>query len=117
MSIAGGSGPSGPGGIAGGPTGVDGIDEVDELADVQKSSASSSASAATGVAGNDPLAALAADLSAGKISPHQALERLIDSTMHEGLSAADRSDLRAMITDLADNDPYLKSLLGQLSNR
>ena len=37
--------------------------------------------------------------------------------MHDGLSAADRADLREMITDLADNDPYLKSLLGQLSNR
>ena len=114
MTISGGAGPRGPGGIAGGPTSVDGIgDGVDEVDDVQ----GVATPAATGVASSDPLAALAADLSAGKISPHQALERLIDSTMHDGLSAADRADLREMITDLADNDPYLKSLLGQLSNR
>src|SRR5438552_5211021 len=98
----------GPGGIGGpkGPGGVDrpgGPDEVAELAEPER------AAAAT------PFDAIAADIAAGRLTAHEAIERMVDQIAgDQQLPAADRAELRELLTDLVANDPYLASLVGRI---
>ena len=95
----------GPGGIGGpkGPSGVDRPDELEGAADV----------ASTEKAGQ--FDAIAADIAAGKMTPQEAVERMVDEIAgHEDLAAADRAELRELLADLVANDPYLSGLLGRI---
>lgn len=92
----------GPGGIGGpkGPTGPERPDEVEEIADVAAPEASSD------------IDAIAADLTAGKITTREAVDRLVDHIAGtEHLGAAERAELREMLHEVVANDPYLTSLL------
>ncbi len=101
----------GPGGIGGpkgpgGPQGPDGDGGVGDVADV----AGSRETAAT----PGSIDALAADLAAGKLTPHEAIDRLVEATATPELGAAERAELRELITDLVANDPHLAALASRL---
>ena len=132
MTTIGGAG--GPGSI-GGPAGPGGPGEADETHEIDAHGAHGAHGAApeaaatrdvadvTRGAGVDPaqgpaaageLARLSADVAAGRLSPREAVDRLVDVTAGPGLGAAERAELRELLTDLVANDPYLGGLIGRI---
>lgn len=114
--IGGPNGPGGPSGPAGadgadgadGPTGPDRADHVDGPDRV----ALDNVGAATATRSAGGLDALAADIAAGRLTAHEAVEKLIDDIAGtQQLGTAERAELRELLTDLVANDPYLKSLM------
>ena len=112
----------GPGGIGGpkgpkGPDGPDASDAPDSSAGPDKLSGgrgpdAASATAATGQADID---AIAADIAAGKLTPREAVDKLVDQIAGtDVLDPADRAELREMMADLVANDPHLQGLLGRI---
>lgn len=105
------SGIGGPGGVGGpkgpgGPTGPDGPDDVDDVTDV-------SGPDRAAPAGN--LDALAADIAAGRLTPQQAVDRLVDEIAgSQALDATQRAELRELMADMIANDPTLSALVGRL---
>jgi hypothetical protein len=117
MSTIGGTGgiggPKGPAG-PGGPGDLDGPDAT-AAADPTTAPAQAAASSATGATGQADLAAIAADIAAGKLTPREAVDRLVDQIAGtEVLDPADRAELREMMADLVANDPHLQGLLGRV---
>ncbi len=105
----------GPGGIGGpkGPKGPDGPSDVDDVADVTDV-AGAKAEGAQGV-GQADIDAIASDVAAGKLSPREAVDRLVDQISGtDVLDPADRAELREIMSDLVANDPHLQSLLGRV---
>jgi hypothetical protein len=110
----------GPGGIGGpkgprgpqGPEGPEGIDDVDDVGDVRDVGDVAAASAAQAAGG---LEAMAADIAAGKLTAHEAIDRLVSEIAgSDQLGSTEQAELREMLTDLVANDPYLQSLVGRL---
>ena len=102
----------GPGGIGGpkGPNAPDGPDAADDVAEV----AQPKAEAAQGV-GQADIDAIASDIAAGKLTPREAVDRLVDQIAgSDVLDPADRAELREIMSDLVANDPHLQSLLGRV---
>jgi hypothetical protein len=64
-----------------------------------------------GAVDTDAVARLAADLDAGRITPEQAMARLVEDSV-AGLPPAEQAELRGMMEDLIANDPYLSGILG-----
>ena len=66
----------------------------------------------------DPIAALAAELDAGAITPEQALDRLVDAALGDQLPSAmpadARAELRGMLDALLRDDPHLSSLAARI---
>ncbi len=103
-SIGGPSGIGGPGGPSGpgGPDGPDGPDDVggaDATEDAQRTS---------------DIDALAAEVAAGRLTPREAIDQLVESTATPDLSAAERAELREMLADLVANDPYFTNLTNRV---
>ena len=97
----------GPGGIGGpkgpgGPDGPDGPDGANDIADVATETVDAAASTMVDQ--------LAADIAAGKLSQREAIDRLVEATAGPELGAAERAELRELLTDLVANDPYLAGL-------
>lgn len=109
------SGIGGPGGVGGpkGPGGPDGPDDLDDVADVADvRDVSGTERAAPG----GSVDRLAADLAAGRLSPQQAVDRLVDELAGtQALDAEQRAELREMMVDLIENDPNLAALVGRIS--
>jgi hypothetical protein len=106
----------GPGGIGGpkGPKGPDASEGVDDVTDVAGSTAADATQGAQGV-GQADIDAIASDVAAGKLTPHEAVDRLVDQIAGtDVLDPADRAELREMMSDLVANDPHLQSLLGRV---
>jgi hypothetical protein len=104
----------GPGGI-GGPAGPapDGPSQITEPAGDPPVDAAGPAPPAT------DLDALAAELAAGRVSPREAIDRLLDRLVEDagpGLDPAERAELRELFNDLIANDPHLRTL-GNLTGR
>jgi len=104
----------GPGGI-GGPSGPGRVDTPDDIADI---SDVGDAGQVAGVAGTGTVApgqldALAAELAAGRLTPREAIDKLVDEA-GAGLPAGERAELRELLTDLVANDPYLAGLAGRV---
>lgn len=102
----------GPGGIGGpkGPKGPDGSGDIDDVADV-----TDIRGAKTEGVGDVQLDAIANDIAAGKLSPQQAVDRLVDQIAgSDALDPADRAELREMMADLVANDPHLQGLLNRV---
>ena len=94
-------GPKGPGG-PGRPEGPGGAEEAREVERGERAEP-------TG------LDRLAADISSGKLTAQQAIERMVDDlAASEHLGPSERAELRDLLTDLVANDPYLSSLIGRL---
>ena len=103
----------GPGGIGGpkGPSGVGGPGDVDDVADVAGDHVIDGAAAAR-AAGE--LQAMAADIAAGKLTAREAVDKLADDIANtQGLGDVERTELRELLADLVENDPYLSSLVGR----
>jgi hypothetical protein len=100
----------GPGGIGGprGPGGPDGPLDIDDVA------GDAPVEQAQGVTGASDVEALAAEVAAGRLTPREAIDRLVDATAGPGLDPAERAELRELLTDLVANDPYLGSLVGRI---
>lgn len=108
MSPIGGAG--GPGGV-GGPKGPDGPDDLDDVADVGTESSVSSTTAAKAAGG---LEAMASEIAAGKLTPREAVDKIVDEIAGtDQLGAGERAELRELLSDLVENDPYLQSLVGR----
>jgi hypothetical protein len=103
----------GPGGIGGpkgpgGPTGTEGPDDLAEIG------ADPGIERTTGAASSTEIDAIAADMAAGRLTAHEAVEKLVDQIAGtEQLAPADRAELREMLTDLVANDTYLAGLVGR----
>lgn len=103
----------GPGGIGGpkgpgGPTGPEGPDDLAEIG------ADSAIDPTTGTASTTEIDAIAADMAAGRLTAHEAVEKLVDQIAGtEQLAPSDRAELREMLTDLVANDPYLAALVSR----
>jgi hypothetical protein len=112
--ISGPGGPKGPGGPDG-PGGADAAGEVSPAgaaltAEVERLRA---AQGVGGAAPVDDLAALAAEVDAGRVTGDEALARLI-AGMGVDLGEVDGADLRALLADLVASDPYLAALAARL---
>lgn len=112
-------GPKGPGGPAGpgGPEGAEGTDAVADVGDVHDVADVGDirgASGASGAAGTSDVDALAADVAAGKITRREAVDQLVESMAGPELGAGERAELRELLSDLVDSDPYLGSLVGRI---
>jgi len=108
------SGIGGPGGVGGpkgpgGPSGPDGPDDIDDVADV------SDVSRADQTSSTGSVDKLAADIAAGRLTPQQAVDRLVDEIAGtQALDASQRAELREMMADLIANDPNLAALVGRI---
>jgi hypothetical protein len=69
---------------------------------------------AHGTAAAGDVQALAAEIQAGRLTPQEAIDRLVEATAGPGLDAAERAELRELLTDLVANDPYLGGLIGRI---
>jgi hypothetical protein len=100
----------GPGGIGGpkGPVGPEGPSEIDDVA------GDAPVEQAQGTARASDVEALAAEVAAGRLTQREAIDRLVDATAGPGLGAAERAELRELLTDLVANDPYLGGLVGRI---
>lgn len=108
------SGIGGPGGIGGpkGPTGSQGPGDVDDVGDVGVESGIEAATAARAAGG---LEAMAAEIAAGRLTPREAVDQLVDEIAgSDQLGAGERAELRELLTDLVANDPYLQSIVGRI---
>jgi hypothetical protein len=100
----------GPGGIGGpkGPSGPDGPSEIDDVA------SDAPIEQARAAAHTSDVDALAAEVAAGRLTPHEAIDRLVEATAGPGLAPAERAELRELLADLVANDPYLGGLIGRI---
>jgi hypothetical protein len=100
----------GPGGIGGprGPDGPDGPPEIDDVA------GDAPVEQPQGTPRASDVEALAAEVAAGRLTQREAIDRLIEATAGPGLDAAERAELRELLTDLVANDPYLGGLVGRI---
>ncbi len=104
----------GPGGIGGpkGPSGPAAPDAPDASAGADEVAEPTGAAAAAKAGEFD---AIAADIAAGKLTPQQAVDRIVDEIAgSDALGAADRAELRELLADLVANDPYLAALVGRV---
>jgi len=115
----------GPGGVGGpkgpsGPSDVGAIDEAhgaNDAAPLDRTAHAAGATGATGVAGAPgELDAIVADLAAGRLTPHEAVDRLLSSIADSApLAPSERAELRGMLADLVANDPNLAALIGRIA--
>jgi len=109
----------GPGGIGGpkGPDGPDGLSDIEE-GDVAAGGVAGKAAVelaqVAGAGATGDLQALAAEVAAGRLTPHEAIDRLVEATAGPGLDASERAELRELLTDLVTNDPHLGALVGRI---
>lgn len=112
------SGIGGPGGIGGpkgpgGPDGPDGPDNIDDVAGADGADGVDGVDGATEMADTSDIDRLAAEVAAGRLTPREAIDQLVEATATPDLSPAERAELREMLSDLVANDPYF----GGLANR
>ena len=106
-------GPSGPGGPTG-PVGTDDLPDADRADQAGRAGQTAGAAGAERAGDVDPMIAVAADLDAGRISPDQALARLLDDGLGPDLDPAQRAELEGLFADLLATDPYLAGLARDL---
>lgn len=110
----------GPGGVGGprgpgGPEGPDGpdIDGLDGARETEGASAPETI-ARTSTADGIDTQALAAEIAAGRLSPQEAIERLVDAMAGPDLPPEMRTGVRELLRDELANDPHLQSLVDHL---
>src|SRR3954447_23525669 len=111
------SGIGGPGGVGGpkGPGGPQGPDDPDDVHDASEVADAGEVSGAQGTAGTGNIDQLAADVAAGKLTPQQAVDRLVDEIAGtQELGETERAELKEMMQDLIANDPNLAALVGRI---
>lgn len=106
------SGIDGPGGIGGpkGPSGPGSIADADAASEIDGATELDAAQGAEGASSTADIDALAAEVAAGRLTPREAIDQLVESTATPDLTATERAELREMLTDLVANDPYFTGL-------
>lgn len=118
------TGIGGPGGVGpkGPVTDPQGVGPSDGAGEAHGSEATTSAGAAgstqaaqeaqrTGAAaGLQGIDALAGEIAAGRLTPKQAVDHLVEAAGAQ-LDAAERTELRELLNDLFANDPHLRNLI------
>jgi hypothetical protein len=107
----------GPGGIGGpkGPSGPGDVDGPDSTSGPDQTDQAAGPDSVAGAGHAPDIDALAADLAAGRLTPHEAVDRLVDQIAGStDLGPADRAELRELMTDLIKNDPQLAALVGRI---
>jgi hypothetical protein len=85
---------------------VDGADELDDVGSLDSTTAARAA---------DGLEAMASEIAAGRLSPREAVDKLVEEIAgSDALGATERAELRDLLTDLVANDPYLQSIVGRV---
>lgn len=112
------SGIGGPGGIGGpegpgGPDGPDGPDGASGIDGIDGPDGPGGIEGADGPSDTADIDRLAAEVAAGRLTPREAIDQLVEATATPDLSPTERAELREMLTDLVANDPYF----GGLANR
>src|SRR5687767_2392436 len=115
------TGIGGPGGIGGpkgpqGPSGPDDVSGPGDVSDVDDAGHAGDArqvGQASGTGRAADIDALSAEVAAGRLTPKEAIDRLVDATATPDMDATERAELRELLSDLVANDPYL----GALANR
>lgn len=107
--IGGPNGPKGPASIDA-PDGADAADNIEGPDRLDGAGSADAADATSAASSTSDIDALAAEVAAGRLTPREAIDRLVEATATPGLDAAERAELREMITDLVANDPYLSGL-------
>ena len=110
MSVGGPSGIGGPQG-PGGPTGPDGPDGPESAGEADAIDSASSVEHAENTADIDRLAA---EVAAGKLTPKEAIDQLVEATATPDLSPAERAELRELLADIVANDPYFGGLADRM---
>lgn len=111
------TGIGGPGGIGGpkgpsGPSGPGGPGDVDDVGEVGAERGIEAATAARAAGG---LEAMAAEIAAGRMTPREAVDKLVDEIAGtDQLAASERAELRELLADLVASDPYLQSIVGRI---
>lgn len=110
----------GPGGIGGpkGPTGPEGAEPAPRADAIAGEVVTDPTQGAAHAAATTALDALAAELAAGRLTPHEVtgalIDRLVEATGGPAMDATERAELRELLTDLVTNDPYLGGLVGRI---
>jgi hypothetical protein len=69
---------------------------------------------ATAAASQAAVDRLAGEIAAGRLTPREAIDQLVELTAGPEMGAAERAELRELLTDLVANDPYLGGLVGRV---
>jgi hypothetical protein len=98
------------------------IDAVDKSRNSMESKGAEAATGVTSAAASpsvDPIAQVASDVAAGKISRKEAVDRILadvlGSKLVAGVPASARADLENTLRMLIDEDPHLKSLCAAIA--
>jgi hypothetical protein len=96
------------------PTGPSGAVPTSEISGVHTSPESKEIDATASTGSTDPVMEIARELAAGKISPGQAVDRLIaqtmDTDMVSGAPKNMREALEKTLRTMIETDPHLRSL-------
>jgi hypothetical protein len=106
----------GPGGIGGpkGPKGPDGPDALDDVSGPDRTSDTSGTSGVSGTGAPD-IDRIAAELAAGRLTPREAVDQLVDQIAGGAeLAPGDRAELRELMADLVASDPHLAALVNRV---
>lgn len=103
----------GPGGV-GGPEGPSGPESPDGIDDVDGAGGLDAAAGASPTAPAGELERLSAEVAAGRLTPREAIDQLVEATAGAVLDPAERAELRELLTDLVANDPYFGALAGRI---
>lgn len=122
----------GPGGIGGpkGPAGPNRLEHAEasdgperareteaapHVAGTPAPAAGTAAQPTTPLASPANLDRVAADLRSGRLTPHEAVDRLVADVVDvDAMTASDQAELRELMTDLLAHDPHLAALVGRL---
>lgn len=110
----------GPGGVGGpsGPSGPEGPDgpDADGLEGARETEGTTGADAIARPASTDGVdtQAIAAEIAAGRLSPHEAIEQLVDAMAGPDVPSEMRAGMRELLKDELENDPHLQSLVSHL---
>ncbi len=100
------------------PTGPPGAVPTSEVSGVQTAPESAEIDAAASAGSTDPVMEIARELAAGKISPGQAVDRLIAQTMDSDMVSGAPENMRAALEEtlrtMIETDPHLRSLAGAM---
>ena len=97
---------------------VDAVDSARDVAGAAPSSASTGVSGTTATAASDPVAQIAADVSAGRIGQKEAVDRILAEVLHspmvESVPDSVRAGLEDALRSLLSEDPQLHSLVAAI---
>lgn len=93
---------------------VAGARSARDVAEVREVASDPAIAQASGAASASNIEAMFAEVAAGRLTPQEAIDRLVEATAGPELDAATRADMREVLTDLIANDPHLSALVGRI---